>query len=296
MPIDHFIIAVFCLIDDELKRMLGTQKVRKSGPRPALEDSEVMTMEIVGEFLGIDTDKGIWEYFKGHWSCFFPDIPDRSNFAKQAANLHVIKRLLQEHLTKVLGAYGDNLHLIDGLPIPVCKLARAHFSKIFKGDVAYGYCATKKEHYYGFRGHIVSSSIGIITGATFTAANIDERDVCPELVGNIKGLLLGDKGYIRPALKEDLRAQEIYLETLLKDNMEENRPTAYLKWLMSTRRLIETVIGQLTERFHIEKVRARNKWHQAGRFWRKILAHTTCIALNLAIGNEPLQFEQLIAY
>jgi len=41
-----------------------------------------------------------------------------------------------------------------------------------------------------------------------------------------------------------------------------------------TRRLIETVIGQLTERFHIEKVRARDTWHQCSRFWRKLLAHT----------------------
>jgi hypothetical protein len=37
------------------------------------------------------------------------------------------------------------LYLIDGFPIR--KFARAHFSHVFKGEVAYGYCAAKKERY-----------------------------------------------------------------------------------------------------------------------------------------------------
>ena len=86
MSIDDFIIAVFCVVADELKNLLSGRRLRKRGFPPALEDSEVITMEIVGEFLGMDTDKAIWEYFKGHWSHFFPKIPDRSNFARQAAN------------------------------------------------------------------------------------------------------------------------------------------------------------------------------------------------------------------
>jgi len=34
-----------------------------------------MTMEIVGEFLGKDYDKTIWESFKQHGLHFFPNIP-----------------------------------------------------------------------------------------------------------------------------------------------------------------------------------------------------------------------------
>jgi hypothetical protein len=33
MPIDDFIIAVFCLIDDELKKILNGKKLRQRGPR-----------------------------------------------------------------------------------------------------------------------------------------------------------------------------------------------------------------------------------------------------------------------
>ena len=294
MSIEDFIIAVFCIIDDELRNLLGKGKLRQRGRKPKLEDSEVLTMEVVGEFLGNDCDTDIWDYFKSHWTHFFPHIPDRSNFVRQSANLHVVKRLLQEKLASQLGASADTLHMIDGLPMPVCRFARAHFSRVFKGYASYGYCASKKEKYYGFHGHIVINSIGVITAATFTKANIDERDVCPGLVEKISGMLLGDKGFIRPDLQRALARNGLHLQTPLRENMREDRPKGFLKWLVSTRRLIETVIGQLTERFNIEKVRARDLWHEASRFWRKLLAHTLCIKLGMERGLEPLQFECLI--
>jgi hypothetical protein len=171
MSIEEFIISVFCLIDDQLESLLNGKRLRQRGFTTKLSDSEVITMEIVGEFLGFDQDKAIWLYFKQHWNYFFPKMPDRANFARQAANLHILKRRLNEKLAELLGAYQDQLHIIDGLPIPVCKCARAHFSRIFKGDAAYGYCASKQEHFYGFRGHIVISSSGVITSATFAGAN-----------------------------------------------------------------------------------------------------------------------------
>ena len=84
------------------------------------------------------------------------------------------------------------------------------------------------------------------------------------------------------------------MQTAVRSTMKETRSKQYLRYLVSTRRLIETVIGQLAERFHIEKIRTRDLWHQASRFWRKLLAHTVCIAMNVQLGNEPLQFECLI--
>lgn len=45
-----------------------------SGPQPALRDSEVLTLEVVGEFLGYDTDEGIYTYFLWHWVSLFPAL------------------------------------------------------------------------------------------------------------------------------------------------------------------------------------------------------------------------------
>jgi hypothetical protein len=86
----------------------------------------------------------------------------------------------------------------------------------------------------------------------------------------------------------------IDLQTAVRSNMAENRSKEFLKWLVSTRRLVETVIGQLTERFQIEKVCARKLWYLTNRIARKILSHTICACICKKMGNPPLQFELLI--
>lgn len=49
MDLDDCIITVFCLIDEAIPVVLDGQRLRERGPAPTLWDSEVVTMEIVGE-------------------------------------------------------------------------------------------------------------------------------------------------------------------------------------------------------------------------------------------------------
>ena len=63
MDLDDFIVTTFCMIDDTLKELLGSRRLRQRGPTPTLSDSEVLTMEIVGEYLSLDQDKAIFDYF-----------------------------------------------------------------------------------------------------------------------------------------------------------------------------------------------------------------------------------------
>jgi hypothetical protein len=53
---EDFIITVYVCIDDFMKQI---GKLRSRSPSPKLSDSEVLTMEIVEEFLGFDSDKAI---------------------------------------------------------------------------------------------------------------------------------------------------------------------------------------------------------------------------------------------
>jgi len=88
--------------------------------------------------------------------------------------------------------------------------------------------------------------------------------------------------------------QHIDLETPLRANMTDTRDPVFVKSLIKVRRLVETVIGQLTDHLHIAKVRARDLWHLTSRINRKILAHTMGIYLNRMLRREPLQFDGLI--
>jgi hypothetical protein len=49
----------------------------------------VLTIEITGEFLGLDTDQGLHAYFRRHFSHLFPALRTvhRTTFLRQAANL-----------------------------------------------------------------------------------------------------------------------------------------------------------------------------------------------------------------
>ena len=44
MDLSTFIIAFFCLVDDQLKG----RRIRQRGPAPKLSNSEVLTIDIVG--------------------------------------------------------------------------------------------------------------------------------------------------------------------------------------------------------------------------------------------------------
>ena len=54
-PEAEFIINVFCLINDLFQHLFSTP-LRIRGYEPTLSDSEVITIEIVGEWLGHDKD------------------------------------------------------------------------------------------------------------------------------------------------------------------------------------------------------------------------------------------------
>ncbi len=94
-------------------------------------------------------------------------------------------------------------------------------------------------------------------------------------------------------MQEQLLLNNINLQTAKRSNMNEKRSKNLIQLLKRCRRLIETVIGQLLQRFNFEKVRARDLWHLTSRINRKLLAHTVCFCLNRH-SLDPLQFEQLI--
>jgi hypothetical protein len=152
------------------------------------------------------------------------------------------KALLQQRLAAQLGAFNDSVHLVDGLPIPLCGFSRAPSCRSFKGIAAYGYCAAKQQTYYGFHGHLLISATGVITGFSLTPANGNEREALWDMVQTIQGLLIGDKGYLSAALQHELQRVGVELETALRSNMQDLRDPAWVALLQRLRRLIETVI------------------------------------------------------
>ena len=123
MDLETLIVAVFCLVDDFVRDLCHDHRLRQRGPAPVLADSEVLTVEIVGEFLGLDTDRGLHAHFRRHFGHLFPGLREvhRTTFLRQAANLWAVKLALWRRLARDGGARsrGDarRQHAGAGLPL-----------------------------------------------------------------------------------------------------------------------------------------------------------------------------------
>src|SRR3954454_5277351 len=100
MDLETLIIVVFCLVDDFVRDLCRGRGLRQRGPAPVLADSEVLTVEIVGEFLGLDTDQGFPASFRRHFAHLSPGLRQvhRTTFLRQAANLWAVKQALWRRL------------------------------------------------------------------------------------------------------------------------------------------------------------------------------------------------------
>jgi hypothetical protein len=139
VDLDDFIVTTYCLIDDLFEEVLGGRGLRSRGPKPLLDDREVLTIELVGEFLGIDTEKGIFSFFSRHYAEWFPKIArvHRTTFTRQAANLWKIKRRMWEALLAKVEHDGA-VCLVDSFGVPVCSFAKAPRHKSFAGVASSG--------------------------------------------------------------------------------------------------------------------------------------------------------------
>jgi hypothetical protein len=245
-------------------------------------------MEIVGEFLGRGSDKEIYDYFRTHWLAWFPRLGCRTAFIRQLANLWAIKMQFQVEMVQRISPDND-LFLFDGLPLPTCNPKRMSRRNHFYGIGEFGYCAAKDKKYFGFKGHAVVNQQGLLLNLTFAPANVDVRDVVAELVIKYEGLLIADKGLIRPELTELLARQNLNLQTPLRKNMKDPRPKSLVYQMMNIRRIIETTFGQLTDRFNIQSIKAKDLWHFTAKVGRKVLAHT--VAFFFA---GSLNFDQIL--
>ena len=294
MAPQELLLLVFCLVDDELQA-LGLGRLRSRGPRPTLADSEVLTIELVGEFWKLGTDRDLFRHFRRYHTAEFPALAslDRTTFTRQAANLWRAKQLIQQRLAEKLRG-GDPVWLVDSLPIDACQFARAPFCRRFAGQADYGYCHLRKRTFYGFRLHLRVSRDGVILGYQLAPARASEKAVLPELGLPPGSVGIGDRNYWSPELRDRVAAAGVTLLAPYYHKGKDPDPRRSAR-LSAVRYKVETVNGQLAERYNVKRTWAKDLWHLCHRVIRKILSHTVAIVLTARAGHQPLQFDALAA-
>jgi hypothetical protein len=93
----------------------------------------------------------------------------------------------------------------------------------------------------------------------------------------------------------DLKAPpDITSLALKRKNQPVQYPPEVEQGLKKTRRLIETVIGQLVEQFHLAKVRAKTLWGLMARLYTKLTAHSFGNYINRMFGLPITHLKDLV--
>jgi len=158
---------------------------------------------------------------------------------------------------KCLGSDCTQKSFIDSTKLAVCHNKRTSSHKVFKNLAKMG--KSSMGWFFGFKLHIVTDEYRNIIDFTITSGNVDDRNpsVIDCILKKVRGLLIGDKGYI--GLFDYLYDKGIKIIHGLKSNMKNKLVTPIEKDLLRRRpSIIETTIGVLKNCLGLEHSRHRS--------------------------------------
>jgi hypothetical protein len=247
---DTFIVTVFVVFDQLSQTVLGKPKYH-----PQMVPAEVMLVAVVAaRYFHNNLERALVilrqrQYIPAS-RCLSISRFNRQ-LHRQADFLELCLQILME-----LAMRGEAF-IIDSLPVPVCRRARARRCRKVRGREYCGDCAAKKEKFFGWRLHLICTPDGqpvafeLVPGAFHDLTPIYEITV--DLPDGAS--LYGDKGYNDAIAEAFLALNGLRLIPIRKKNMQPH------EWadeydLRLYRKSIETVNSQL-ESMGVQHLRAR---------------------------------------
>jgi len=268
---DDYIVPVYVLIDDVLQAMNY-----QDDTRTGLDAAEIMTIAIVAA-----------KYFQNHHEravCMMVRLGYIQQFSVSRFNrrLHALTDWFWDVLQVLSQLFAaGRVFIIDAMPMPVCKHVRAKRCRKVQGKQFYGYCASKKEHFFGWQLHLVCDAFGVPVSFDLLPANWDELVPLQTLLAPLPSgsKVVADKGYI--SQRDQLMAWEhggIYLAAKFRKNMRGNSPED-AQLIRQHRSMIETLNSQL-EKMGVQRIHARTNIGFAVKVLASLAALTFTNSIN----------------
>jgi transposase, IS4 family len=189
-----WIITAFVVIDTLMERLGHRSDVRAQVP-----DSEILTIAVVAAtYVGSHHERAV-QIMHG---CGY--LSGRISVSRFNRRLHQLADWMA-WIPDVLGEVfttGD-VFIIDSLPLPVCRRVRARRCRKVRGREFCGYCAAKREKFFGWRLHLVCRPDGVPVRVQMLPAGMHDLTPVHELAYGLPAgaRLLGDKAYIAPLMR-----------------------------------------------------------------------------------------------
>jgi hypothetical protein len=262
---ENTLTTLFVLVDDfckefmpEWEKRMLESNIKKRKRIGNLSPSEIMTICIHFHQSHYRTFKHYYnDHVCKHLQHLFPKLVSYERFVTLMKNVLVpLCFFLQSFKGERTGIY-----FVDSTLLKACHIKREKQHKVFKG-------LTEKSRstmgwFFGFKLHLVINDKGEIMAFKLTAGNVDDRKPVPNLVKDLIGKLVGDKGYISQELFDRLYHQGLQLITKIKKNMKNKLMSVADKLLLRKRAIIESVNDQLKNISQIEHTRHRSVWNFA---------------------------------
>ena len=283
---------IYRIVKSSLSDKLDNRDNLQFYPRlPKMNDCSIITLSICCESLGIDSENYLWSKLKNDYSNDFPSLTDRSNFNRRRRRLQLFVHEVTNCLAKKL-TEGEDVFIVDSIPIPVCKIAREKRCKFgresFESAPDKGYSAVSKSYYYGYKLHLVTSVTGVFYSMDLTKASVHDVSYLKEIKQSEmkNATLIGDKGYLSKQVQLDLfHYSNIKLETPKRSNQKQE-----IQWhpiFRKSRKRIETLFSQLCDQMMLKRNYAKTIHGLNIRLISKIAAVTILQYINHQ-QNKPI--------
>ena len=133
---EDFILLVYTVIDDLYQQFApACVSQRRNADSARMSDSEIITLSICGELLGMDSENAWYSFVKRNYRHLFPNLCCRTRFNRTRRALLQVTELLRQKLTQSFPIPVSRYFVIDSFPLAVCKFGRAHYCRSFREDM-----------------------------------------------------------------------------------------------------------------------------------------------------------------
>ena len=174
--------------------------IPRTGRKPKFSDTKVIALCLSAEFLSLDSENRLFDLLRKSFVFHLYGLIDRSAFNRRRKLLcHYFNTVLDYLSDKI--APGEDVFIVDSLPIEVCRFARAKRAKICKDDINtapdFGYCAAQRNTFFGYKLHALCGTSGVFRHIDLSKASIADIHYLQDVRENISHcILLEDKGYL----------------------------------------------------------------------------------------------------
>ena len=271
------LVSLYVMVDDLIKTLGKSQEFRlrlpnglKGGRPPALCLSEAVTLGLFRYALNIKDVKHFHRHVASHYSGYFPRLPNYQNFVAHLNRVSGYALFLLLWICHWNRQQGQDLFIIDASSLKVCENGRISEHKVCKGLAAIG--KTTQGWFYGFKLGLVVDALGNLMSVAIKPGNTDNRKFLGRLFHGLKGLAIGDAGFVSKAWADKLWEQGLLFITNVKKSMK-RLMTPWQEALLKIRQQVEIRLSQIKHRIQQAVSLARSPLGYLSRWIYDLLAY-----------------------